>query len=254
MKEAQETLNLTADVVAAATEIERSLVVEDSALRLFTDRLAVLKAGVESAVEQFIHEGEALIIADQATLDLAGVITKKATAAANDLDLVRTTLVKPDRERVDAINDALNPSIKKLGPFKKAMDGKIDKYVAELERQRLEQLRIEQEQRDAEAKKLERKADRAAERGDEETAADLRAQSAAASVPVGGPPPIIRPKTNARKTCKVYWVDRKGRRIAKPDMTLIPIEYHLPDESTLRNIGTASKGGTKIAGVEFVME
>jgi hypothetical protein len=204
----------------------------------------IIAPALKEMVSAKIKEDDALIIADQGSLDMVGDMVKEANKVRKDLESMRKTLTAPARETVDLINGLLTPIESDLEKHWRNLKYRIVCYMDEQakieEKRKLEAMK--------EANRLLKKADKQEEKGNAEKAEAIRTV-AYATVNAEQPTLASAPSVNIRTTYSLSWCNAKGRPCAKPDMALIPIEYHLIDEQKILSRARDSKGSITIPGI-----
>lgn len=193
---------------------------------------------------------QTIVVKDQGSYDKAATILKGVKGLQKQVEESYNPIIQKalasHREAIAQRDKYLNP----LKTIESAIKSRISGYLAECEKKRLaeeERLRKEAEEKAAkERARLENKAEKALEKGNEEKANDLLEQAQQVEALVPSVAPIVQKAAgvSGRKIWKAKVVDFKS----------LSDDYKLINQSLLDSIARNTKGANKITGVEFYSE
>lgn len=202
-----------------------------------------------------------LQLADQAK---AFVVTR-----ANKVDAEQTLLLLNDAEKkirgvLDPICDAANQAHKAATGKRAELLKPIDEARQHLKRgcaviqaqldeeARIEAQRLVEAQAAAERARLEAEADEVLEYGDLDAALAIAEEAAAVEAAPASAMRVAPPTATGityRDNWKFGYVDAKGKATDKPDLSLIPIEYHAVNDTAIGAVVRGLKDRTNIPGI-----
>lgn len=202
---------------------------------------------VATVASDLIARAQAFEIATATDLEAAVELTRGIKSQAKELDGIRKTATQPLDKAKAAIMGWFKPRITELEAAERVLKGKMGAY----------QQRIEEEQRkaaEAEAERIrknaEARAKRAAEKGDEEAAEDIRqdadmeAQAAAAAIEQAPAP--VAPGLSMRDNWKAQVVDMRAFILAvakaiEDGNPLLHADLLQPNQTELNKLAKALK-------------
>lgn len=207
-------------------------------------------AKIETEVKEIYTRFSGLVIKDQADFDQSGFYLKDVKAKIKAVEEQQKEITRPFNEGLKRVRelfrrplDLLNQAEETLRKGRIVFQQQQEKSRLEEERRLQELARKEEEKR---RKQLEVRAQKAAERGDEEKATELREQKENVFIPA----PII--ESQVTKTEGIGM--RKAWKFEIVDVELLPKSYMLPNEKLIGGIARSMKELANVPGVRFFAE
>jgi hypothetical protein len=185
----------------------------------------------------------------------AGTLLKTVKDSYRLLEKRRKEVVDPINQLKSKIQGLFKPDLDKYVKAEKLLKGAILKYQQKQEQiRRAEQERIRKQteaQEEKRRKELREQAERAAQKGNQQKAAEKLQQAEEYHKPV----PILQetPKVDGIIEVKT-WKARPANGAAEYDKKLIPEGFLLVNEKLLNEAARSTKGLVPIPGVEFYQE
>jgi len=209
-------------------------------------------------VEQLGHVpaiGANYHIATQSDLDDANALLDDLNAKEKQLEAIKEKNYTPARKALDDLRTFFNKPIEAVQSVKEIVRKEAKRYIRAEEEKRLAIAREEEAKRQAELVKLQEKADKAREEGRTKAADNAeRKMVDVALAPALIPAAIVKPdgiNKFVREVGKYGFVSANGEIIAEPDMTIIPVAYHLLNTAALNSAAKAPGPKPKIPGIYF---
>jgi len=204
-----------------------------------------VKVVVDSAMS--IHaEYKGYVVKSQGDYTTASTALKEIKTRSKQLDDLRRSMTKPLDDSKAKIMDFFRKPAEALVEAEKAVKAAMLRFQQEQERERLAEIRRQEEDRRLEQEILDEMAQEAVQAGDTEAVAELVVQKQEASyLPVVAPPSA--PKVGGIGMRKVW----KWRLVA---YQLVPREYLKLDEVMVGNVVRGSQGKLTIPGIEIYSE
>lgn len=214
--------------------------------------ITLTAAAVSLAKEasKVIIEAKSYTISNAAQYQNSVELLKRIKGVASKLDAERISQKAPILQAGRDVDALYKADIESLNQAERVLKAAAVKYDQEQRRAVAalqEKLRIEAETKARkEREKLEARAAKAEEKGQDEKAESLRdaAEQVQAFVPVVA---TIQPKMAGVST-RVNWTYRIV------DVNALPREYMIPNEAMLTALAKSTKGSIPVAGVEFYSE
>jgi hypothetical protein len=194
-------------------------------------------------------------IASQSELDEANALLDDLTAKEKQIKKIKDEKYTPAKKALDDLRSIFDNPIKGIGAIKDIIIAEVKRYQKAEDAKRAELLRIENEKKDKELAALQEKQDAAEAAGKVKTAEKLNAKMVDVFMaPSEVAPAIVKPEGLSRfvkQTGKFGYVSANGEIVDKPDMALIPVEWHLLDTTAIGAIARAPGNKPKIPGIYF---
>lgn len=191
-----------------------------------------------------------IAIATPEQLDEANSHLLAIKGKIKELDDLRRTLTRPIDEGKKRIMDLFRVPLDKLDQAKGVLTRAIMAYTDEQEKKRRElQEKLQREAEEKARKEQERlnaRADKWAEKGNEAKAESLREQ--ADEVVPEAVPVVLTMPTPKGLSYRDNW------KAVVVDVNMVPREYMIPDQKALDKVMQATKGSIKIPGIKAVNE
>jgi hypothetical protein len=189
-----------------------------------------------------LSDVKSIAIRNPEQLKTAGDISNKIKTRIKELDTDRKELTRPLDDVKAKIMDKYRPAIEQLTQAQRLIDGVISDYLLEQRRIQQEQQRKVEEEARKERERAEAKAKEWAAKGNEKKAEEWLDKSEAVIAPV-----IQAPDTKAAGIST-----REDWDFEITDANLIPRDYLIPDDKTIRAFVKATKGKKEIPGVKII--
>lgn len=197
------------------------------------------------AILQPIKETPVVNITTHEQYEAAAEFLKAVKAKAKELDTKRKSLTAPLDESKRRIMDLFKGPLEFCHNTEWDVKNRISTYLRAEQKKRDDEQRRIDEQRRKEHAKLEKRADKAEEKGQTAKAEELRDQ---ADTVAGTPVTVAAPQKVSGVSVKKVW---KFRIV---DEQKIPREYMIPNEKMIGEVARATKGTLAIPGVEIYSE
>lgn len=193
--------------------------------------------------ETMLKDYATFVVPNNETYVNASSVLKFIKTTATELDALRKSMTKPLDESKKRIMDFFRKPLNNLVMVENNIKKAMLTFQKEQERKRKEEedRLLEQQRKDKE--KLEKRADKAEEKGNTEKAETLREEAEQKESVVPTVAPMVE-KVSGISTKKIW-------KFKIVDAKLIPREYLMPNEKMIGEVGRATKGTLKIAGIEF---
>ncbi|MFA5727553.1 MAG: hypothetical protein WC886_07930 [Saccharofermentanaceae bacterium] len=194
-------------------------------------------------------------ITSQGEYDEANALLDDLTAKEKQIKKVKEKKYAPAKKALDDLRSIFDNPLKAIGEVKDIIIAEAKRYKRVEDAKRAELLAIENKKKDAEMAALQAKQEAAEAAGKVKTAEKLNAKMVDTFLaPSAVPPAPVKPEGLSRfvkLTGKFGYVSKDGEIVDKPDMNLIPVDWHILDTTALGAIARAPGNKPKIPGIYF---
>lgn len=217
------------------------------------DQATAISTVASQHIKEISEQIAGLVITDNPGYEQAGALLKTVKDSWTRLEAKRKEIVKPINESKERVQALFKPDLDEYKKAEVQIKRAISSYQTEQDRIRKEAEDKARKEAEATEKKrkeeLEAQAKKWEEKGNAEKAEERREQATEVHVPAVAkytPPP----KAAGISTRKI-WKARPAGGANMYDLTKIPPEYLLINESALNRVAQATKGAIRIPGVEL---
>lgn len=197
-------------------------------------------------------------ITDADGLNEANALLDDLTAKEKQIEKIKDEKYTPARKALDDLRAIFDEPLKRIKAVKDLIRTEAKRYVRVEADKRLAAVRAEQERQQNELAALEEKRRKAEESGRTKTVAKIEAQQVAVAIaPSTVAAPLEKPDGMNRfikETWKFKYTDKNGEPSDTPDLTLIPVEFHLVDTVRIGKLVRADGANVKINGIYIYKE
>jgi hypothetical protein len=195
-------------------------------------------------------------ITDAEALGEANALLEDLTAKEKIIEKLKDEKYTPARKALDELRSIFDAPLKRIKEYKDLIRTEAKRYLQVEEAKRLAAAKAEDDRRNEEMRKLEEKRLKAEAAGKSTAKIDAKMVSAALApslvlVPVEKPDGMNR---FVKTTGKYYCVDKNGERTNTPDLSVIPLQYHILDEARMGALARAPGNKDAIPGICWYRE